>query len=126
MSRGADADTVRRRRLAAFAGALLFLVVVALLFRSCLNSRAESRLRDYNRDVAELISRSDSQVSRPLFGALQEGGADPVELEARVNELAGVAERNVTQAEDLDVLDELRAAHLNLLMTLDLRETGVL
>jgi hypothetical protein len=116
---------VRRRRLAAFAGAVLFLVVVALLFRSCLDSRAESRLRDYNRDVGELVARSDSQVSRPLFEALRGGGADPVELEARVNELGEVAERHVQQAEDLDVPDELRAAQRNLLLTLDLRETGV-
>jgi hypothetical protein len=116
---------VRRRRLVAFAGALLFLVVVALLFRSCLNSRAEGRLRDYNRDVADLIARSDGQVSRPLFAALQAGGADPVALEARVNELAEVAGRQVGQAESFDVPDELRGAQRNLLLTLDLRETGV-
>jgi hypothetical protein len=121
----ADPETLRRRRLAAFAGAVLFLLVVGLLFRSCLDSRAEDRLRDYNRSVADVVQRSDRQVSSPFFQALRSGGDRPVELESRVNRLAVTARGHTEQAEDFDVPDDLRPAHRNLLLSLDLRETGL-
>ncbi len=121
----ADPETLRRRRLAAFAGAVLFVVVLALVFDSCLDSRAQDRLRDYNRSVADVVQRSDTQVSAPLFRALQGGGGQPVELESQVNRLAETAGRHVEQAEGFEVPDELRGAHRDLLLTLSLRETGV-
>jgi hypothetical protein len=121
----ADPEAVRRRRLTAFALGVLFVVVFALLFRSCLNSRAEDRLRDYNRSVAQVIQRSDDEVGRPLFRTLRQGGNAPVESESAVSRLAATAGRHIDEAEGFDVPDELRAAQRNLLLALDLRESGV-
>jgi hypothetical protein len=123
--RGPDPDAIRTRRIvAAVIGVLLF-IILAVGVRACLDSRAENRLRDYNRDVAQVIAQSDRDVGRPFFEELVREGVSPVELESRINQLRVVAERHVDQAEDFDVPDELTTAQRNLLLALDMRASGL-
>jgi hypothetical protein len=105
-------------------GILVFLIL-AFAVNACLDSRAENRLRDYNRDVAALVAASDRQVSGPLFDALSAGGQAAEELEVTINGLRVAAEQQVDQAEGFSVPDELRGAHRNLLLALNLRSTAV-
>jgi hypothetical protein len=120
-----DPQAVRNRRLVALViGALVF-ILLAIVVNSCLDRRAENRLKDYNRDVAGVVSASDREVGGPLFDALGAGGQSPNELEQTINQLRVVAERQVDTAEGFSVPDELRNAQRNLLLTLDLRSTGV-
>jgi hypothetical protein len=121
----ADPQTVRNRRLVALGAGVLLFILLAVLVNSCLDSRAENRLKDYNRDVATVIAQSDRDVARPFFDLLGQGGQSPVELESQVNQLRNVADRHVDQAEEFDVPDELETAHRNLLLTLDMRASGV-
>ena len=120
-----DPATVRTRRLVALGAGVLLFVLLAVLVNSCLDSRAESRLKDYNRDVATVIAQSDRDVARPFFDLLAQGGSSPVELESQVNQLRNVADRQVDQAEEFDVPDELQTAQRNLLLTLDMRASAV-
>jgi hypothetical protein len=120
-----DPQTVRTRRLVALGTGVLLFVLLAVLVNSCLDSRAENRLKDYNRDVATVIAQSDRDVARPFFDLLSQGGSSPVELESQVNQLRNVADRHVDEAEGFDVPDELRTAQRNLLLTLDMRASAV-
>jgi hypothetical protein len=120
-----DPATVRTRRLVALGAGILLFVLLAVLVNSCLDSRAENRLKDYNRDVATVIAQSDRDVARPFFDLLAQGGSSPVELESQVNQLRNVADRHVDQAEEFDVPDELTTAQRNLLLTLDMRASAV-
>jgi hypothetical protein len=121
----ADSQTVRQRRLIALAFGVLLFIVLAFGVNACLDSRAENRLKDYNRDVATVIAESDRDVSRPFFQALSQGGESPVELESQVNQLRNVADNHVEQAEGFDVPDELDSAQRNLLLTLDMRSSAI-
>jgi hypothetical protein len=121
----ADSQTVRNRRLVALGAGLVLFVLLAVLVNSCLDSRAENRLKDYNRDVATVIAQSDRDVARPFFDLLAQGGSSPVELESQVNQLRNVADRHVDQAEEFDVPDELSTAQRNLLLTLDMRASAI-
>jgi hypothetical protein len=120
-----DPQTVRTRRITLLVGVVLFVVLLSVLVNSCLDSRAENRLKDYNRDVATVVAQSDRDVARPFFDLLSQGGSSPVELESQVNQLRNVADRHVDQAEQFDVPDELRTAHRNLLLALDMRASAV-
>ena len=123
--RGPDPDAVRTRRIVAGVVAALLFVILAVGLNSCLDSRAENRLRDYNRDVASVVAQSDRDVGRPFFDVISRGGTSPVELESQINQLRVTAERHVDRAEDFDVPDELVPAQRNLLLTLDMRASGL-
>jgi hypothetical protein len=120
-----DVQAIRQRRLIALAFGVLLFIVLAIGVNACFDSRARNRLTDYNRDVATVIAQSDRDVSRPFFDTLGQGGQSPVELESAINQLRGVADKQVDQAEGFDVPDELQTAHRNLLLTLDMRASGV-
>jgi hypothetical protein len=120
---GADADAIRNRRLVALGLGIVLFLLFAILVRGCLDSRADDQLRDYNRQVAEIMRASDG-VSRDLFGALR-NPEDAVELEATINGLAQRAERQQEQAEGLDVPSSVEAGQRNLLLALDLRTTAL-
>lgn len=123
--RAPDSDAVRNRRIAALVIGILLFLLLAVGINACLDSRAENRLKDYNRDVANLVAQSDRDVARPFFDLLAQGGTAPVELEQQINELRVAAERQVDQAEGFDVPDELRTAQRNLLLTLDMRASAL-
>ena len=120
-----DSDAIRNRRIVAAVVGLLVFVILAIGVNACLDNAAENQLKDYNRDVAEVVAASDRQVGRPFFELLQRGGSTPVELESRINQLRVTAERHVDQAEDFDVPDDLRTAQRNLLLTLGMRSSGL-
>jgi hypothetical protein len=120
-----DPQAIRQRRLIALAFGVLLFIVLAIGVNACLDSRAENRLKDYNRDVATVIAQSDRDVSRPFFETLGQGGQSPVELESAINQLRNVADKQVEQAEGFDVPDELETAQRNLLLTLDMRASGL-
>ncbi len=120
-----DSDAIRNRRIVAAVVALLLLVILAIGVNACMDNAAENQLKDYTRDVANVISASDRQVGRPFFDLLQRGGGTPVELESGINQLRVIADRQVDQAEDFDVPDDLRPAQRNLLLTLDMRSSGL-
>ncbi len=120
-----DPQTLRTRRLVALGFGFVLFVLIAFLVDSCLDTRAENRLKDYNRDVVSVVGRSDRDVGRPFFDLLAQGGQAPNELESNINELRVSAERHVDDAEDFDVPDELRTAQRNLLLALDMRAAGL-
>ena len=121
----ADPATVRNRRIVAGGFILLFIVLLSFLVNSCLDTRAENRLKDYNRDVGSVVGRSDREVGRPFFDLISQGGQSPNELEQSISSLRNRAEDHVQEAEGFDVPDELRTAQRDLLLALDMRASGL-
>ena len=122
---GRTDDAIRNRRIVAAVIGVLVLLLLVIGLRSCMNSAAENALKDYNDDVASVVSRSDREVGQPFFDLLAQGGQSPVELESQINQLRVVADQQLDTAEGFDVPDELTAAHRNLLLTLDLRRSAL-
>jgi hypothetical protein len=122
---GPDAETLRNRRIVAGLVGLLFLVILFLFVNGCLDRRAENALKDYNRDTAAIVKKSDEQVGAEFFGLLSGGASSAVELEQQINQLRVAADRQVDEAEDLDVPGDMKPAHRNLLLVLDMRQVAL-
>jgi hypothetical protein len=122
---GLDSQTVRNRRIVAGIIGFLVAILLFILIDGCLDRRAENALKDYNRDVGEIVRRSDEQVGAEFFALLSGGATSPVDLEQRINQLRVEAERHVGEAEDMDVPGDMKPAHRSLLLSLDMRQVGL-
>ncbi|HEX8123519.1 MAG TPA: hypothetical protein VF549_19870 [Solirubrobacteraceae bacterium] len=122
---GPDPETLRNRRIVAGLLGLLFLVLLFVLVNGCLDRRAENALKDYNRDTAAIVKKSDEQVGAEFFGLLSGGATSAVDLEQQINQLHVAADRQVDEAEDLDVPGDMKPAHRNLLLVLDMRQAAL-
>jgi hypothetical protein len=121
----ADPETVRNRRIVAVVFVVMFVVLLSFLVNSCLDTRAENRLKDYNRDVGSVMGKSDRDVGQPFFDLISQGGQAPNELEGSISELRNRADQHVEEAEGFDVPDELRTTQRNLVLALDMRAAGL-
>jgi hypothetical protein len=118
-------DAIRNRRIVAAVIGVLVLLLLVVVVRGCLQAAADNALKDYNDEVADVVQRSDREVGQPFFDLLAQGGTSPVELESQINQLRVVADQQLTTAEGFNTPDELVAAQRNLLLTLDLRRSGL-
>jgi hypothetical protein len=121
-----DQHTVMvRRRVAAGVGVVL-LIVIVLIVNGCLKGRKEQALKDYNQSVAQIVGKSDAEVSRPMFVALAgASGSTPQQVEQHINEYHEVAQSQAQSAKNLNVPGEMTSAQRDLLLLLDLRSEGV-
>lgn len=121
-----DARTLRTRRAIVGVGALLLLILLALLVRGFLDSRADNAIKDYNREIAAIVRESDTQVGAPFFQLLSEGGSEsPQDLATGISSFRVAAQRQLEQARALEVPDEMTEAHRSALMAFELRRDGL-
>lgn len=114
-----------RRRLVAFLGALVLLVVLVVGTRGCLNAREDRAYSDYARDVTALSDASLGQ-SETLFEVLRGGGEEEaVELQNSVNGLRTQADQLVERARGLDPPERMSAANRFLGYGLEFRRDGL-
>ena len=125
--RGGPDNQLLVRRGIAIGAVVLVLILLVVGIRGCLASRKDDALKDYNREVAVLVQESDNSVGKPLFEVLssRNNAANPLDLQAQVNELKVEADRQYKRAKDLDVPGDMKGAQQNFLLTLDLRRDGV-
>jgi hypothetical protein len=119
-----DPQTARIRQGVALGVGLLVIILLVVGVKGCLSSAKKRHLRDYNREVASVIQRSDSQVSKPLFEALSGSSAaagDTANLSTTVNQLKIEAEDQVKEAKKFDAPDDMKPAQSSLLLVLEFR-----
>ena len=112
---------MRTRQAIALGVGILVLVLLVFGVNSCLDSRKERALKDYNRNVAAIISDSDNQVAKPFFELLGGGNASGKDLQVQVNQVRLTAEEDAKRAKALDVPASMRSAQQNLMLVLNLR-----
>jgi hypothetical protein len=112
-----------RRSLAAGAG-LLVLIVFVFGVRGCLDSRKDSAINDWVRDVDALMKVSNGE-SNSLFEQLGGGGGSDVEVENALNSFRIQSAQLVDRANDLDHPDDLNGAQSQLVETLTFRAEGI-
>jgi hypothetical protein len=124
-----DQQTIRRRQLVALAAAALVLILLVLLIKSCTGSAAKQGLRDYNRSVSSIMTKSVNDVGKPLFRLLDSAGSGgatrSVELQNQVNNLKVEADDELQRAAALDVPGSMTDAQRYVLLSLELRRDGV-
>lgn len=114
------------RRLIVGGVALLLLILLAIVVRGCLDSRADNALTDYNRAIGGIVRESDTQVGAPFFALLSEGGGEsPQDLATGISSYRVTAQQQLEQTRALDVPDEAVEAHRAALMAFELRRDGL-
>jgi hypothetical protein len=113
-----------RRGLAAGAG-LVVLLLLVFGVRGCLDSRKDSAINDWVRDVDALMKESNGQ-SESLFQQLDgEGGGTDVEVENALNSFRIQSVQLVDRAKGLDHPGDLDGAQAQLVETLTFRAEGI-
>ncbi|MGB2710688.1 MAG: hypothetical protein WBC33_04165 [Conexibacter sp.] len=121
-----DHQTLLVRRLVAAGGVVLVIILLVVLVKGCVDNRREQALKDYNREAKQLVEASRSGVSKPLFTALSgASGQEATQLQETLNQLRGVADEELQQAERLDVPGGMAEAQDDLELVLSLRRDGV-
>ncbi|MDP9386228.1 MAG: hypothetical protein M3P50_13575 [Actinomycetota bacterium] len=121
-----DHQTLLVRRGVAVGGALLLLVLLALVVNSCRSNAREDSLKDYNREASAIARASETEVAAPFFRSFGEGAdGSPTDLQTAISSLRVEAENHLQQAEDLDVPDEMVPAQRSLLIALELRRDAL-
>ncbi|MGH2841694.1 MAG: hypothetical protein ACRDKY_12805, partial [Solirubrobacteraceae bacterium] len=112
-------------RRAVAAGIGLFVIVLLVVgVRGCLNNRKEQALKDYNRDVANLVQQADDNTD-DFFQTLSTGGSSPGDLQTQINGLRQNAETHTSRAVKLDVPGEMLPAQRNFVLTLALVQEAI-
>jgi hypothetical protein len=121
-----DRQTLLVRQAVAVGGLLLIFVVLIFALKSCANSRKESGLKDYNREVASIVRESDTQIGAPFFQLLgQSSNSSPQDLQTNISGYRVQADAQLKQARALSVPDEMKGAQQSLLMALEFRRDGL-
>jgi hypothetical protein len=116
---------MRVRRAVALGVGVLVVIFLILAINSCLDSRQQRALKDYNRDVTAVITDSDEQVSQPFFALLSGGNKQANDLQVQVNQYRLAAEEDVKRARGFNVPDPMKHAQADLLLVLDLRAAAL-
>ncbi len=121
-----DTQTIRTRQAVLAIGVIVILLLLVFVVRSCQSSAKENALKDYNREVSTIAGESSQTVGAQFFQLLGEGGSDsPQDLQTAISSFRESADQQLTQAEGLDVPDEMRGAHQSLLIALEWRRDGL-
>jgi hypothetical protein len=122
----ADRQQLMVRRGVALGIALVVLILIVLGIKGCLDSQKHNALRSYNRNVSTLINESQSQVSAPLFSALNNARSkSPQDLQTTISELHITAQEEANRARSLSVPDEMSAPQRVFLLTMDFRASAI-
>jgi hypothetical protein len=109
------------------AGAVIIVVIIALVLgiHSCQVSARNSALKDYANNVSSLIQQSN-QTGAQLFQQLSgHGSGNPTALQNQINQTRVSADNELSKAKGLSVPDEMRGAHTDFLLTLQMRRDGI-
>jgi hypothetical protein len=112
------------RRIAAAAIGLLVILLLVFGIKGCLNSRQEQALKDYNREVSTIVRDADANADA-FYDALSSGGGASTDVQSEINQLRFRAQALTKQAEAVDVPDEMRPAHRNVLLALSLLQEAM-
>ena len=122
---GTDQQTLLIRRGIALGAGVLFLILLVVAVRGCLDSRKKDSLKDYNQRVGAILQES-TQTGRQFFDQLRAASGESTgDLTSQVSQFRVAAESQLSQAKRLDVPDEMAGAQRSLLIALEFREDGL-
>jgi hypothetical protein len=112
------------RRLVLAGAVVVAIILIAVLVNSCEVSARNSALKDYNNSVASLNAQSVNTGSN-FFATLSGGTSDPTSLQTSLNQSWTDATKQLDKAKALSVPDEVKGAHSNFVLALQMRADGM-
>jgi hypothetical protein len=121
-----DRQSIQVRRAIAAVGLLIVVVLIALGVHSCQVSARNSALKDYANNVSSLIQQSD-QTGTQFFGVLSSGASssNATNLQNQINQTRVSADSELSRAGSINVPSQVKGAHQNLLLALQMRRDGI-
>lgn len=123
--RAASRQTIQIRRAVLFVAVVVAIVLIAVLVNSCQVSARNTALKDYSNNVASLNQQSVS-TGATFFQVLSGGTSDPTSLRTHLNQAVSDAAGQLRSARRMNVPDEVKSAHQNLVLALQMRHDGML
>lgn len=109
------------RRGIALGGGLLILILLVLGVRGCLDARKERALKDYVRDVSQIVDET-AQTSDAFFTRLEDpGNLSAAEFEQEINADRSAMDSYLSRVEGLDVPGDMSRAQNGLELVYQLR-----
>ncbi len=114
------------RRLVAVGVGVLFLILIVVGIKGCLNARKERAIKDFGTRAAALVTESD-QVGNSFFNdVLQKTSTlDATEISTQVKSFRGATASQYERLNDLSAPSEMSAAKQQLLTAFALRRNGM-
>lgn len=113
------------RRGLALGGALILLILIVLGVKGCLDARAERALRDYARNVSQIVKETE-QTSKKFFSRLEDSGELSVtEFVNEVNADRSAMDNYASRVEGLDAPGDMSEAQRNLELVYALRSSAL-
>ena len=100
------------------------IVLIAVLVNSCQVSARNSALKDYNDNVASLNQQS-VQTGATFFQLLSGGTSNSTSLQNHLNQAVGDGATQLSRAKRMNVPDEVKGAHQNFVLALQMRHDGM-
>ena len=109
------------RRGIALVGGLLVLILLVLGVKGCLNARKERALKDYARNVSQIVDET-AQTSKAFFNRLDDpGDLSVTEFEAEINADRSAMDNYLQRVEKLDTPGDMSRAQNGLELVYQLR-----
>jgi hypothetical protein len=106
-------------------GIVVVILILGLVVHSCSTSRHKDALGDYNRQVDNLATAS-AQTGSEFFRQLNQAqNQSPEDLQQSISSFKVNAEKQLEQAQNLSVPDDMKPAQQSLLIALELRRDGL-
>jgi hypothetical protein len=114
------------RRVFAAGAVLVVLILIILGVRSCQVSARNSSFKDYANNISSLNQES-VQTGTQFFNQLATGtkAGNATALQNQLNETRVQADTQLSRARGLSVPDEMRTAHQDFLLSLQMRRDGI-
>jgi len=113
------------RRLIALVGGLLILILLVLGVKGCLNARKERALKNYARDVSQIVDET-SQTSKAFFNRLEDpGDLSVTEFEAEINADRSAMDNYLQRVDKLDTPGDMSKAQNGLELVYQLRASAM-
>ncbi|MGN6869414.1 MAG: hypothetical protein ACTHMY_13535 [Solirubrobacteraceae bacterium] len=120
----ATQQSILIRRLVLAGVVVVAIILIAVLVNSCEVSARNSALKDYNNSVASLNAQS-VDTGNSFFAALSGGTGDPTSLQTSLSQSWSDATKQLDKAKGLSVPDEVKGAHSNFVLALQMRADGI-
>jgi hypothetical protein len=121
-----DQQAIQVRRVVLVVVLLVVVVLIAVGIRGCQVSARNSSLKTYSNNVASLIAQSNN-TGTTLFHILSSGvnSSNATSVQNSINQTRARADSQLSQAESLDVPDEVKTANRNFVMTMQMRADSI-
>ena len=117
----------RARQAGLLLGAIVFLILVVIAFRGCLDARKDRSYQNYVSDLSSITAENE-QLSTTFFQRLEgkdSGQTGDIGFEGEVNGDKGTSQALLDRAEGLDAPDDIKGAQEQVVLSFELRHDAL-